>query len=127
MITVLATSMLGCATKQDKKQLPSSYLSGGSVEKEESDKVVGAQEVLRTKTNFNSIETIDRGEVSFSSNQLSKSFSQKKLFQISAKDMQLQDFLHYVLGELINVNYLVNNQGFLIILQFNLKSKYCLI
>jgi len=107
MITVLATSMLGCATKQDKKQLPSSYLSGGSVEKEESDKVVGAQEVLRTKTNFNSIETIDRGEVSFSSNQLSKSFSQKKLFQISAKDMQLQDFLHYVLGELINVNYLI--------------------
>jgi general secretion pathway protein D len=107
MITVLATSMLGCATKQDRKQLPSSYLSGGNVEKEESDKVAGAQEILRTKTDFNSIETIDRGEVSFSSNQLSKSFSQKKLFQISAKDMQLQDFLHYVLGELLNVNYLI--------------------
>jgi general secretion pathway protein D len=107
MITVFATSMLGCATKQEKKQLPSSYLSGGSVEKEESDKVVGAQDVLRTKTNFNSIETIDRGEISFSSNQLSKSFSQKKLFQISAKDMQLQDFLQYVLGELLNVNYLI--------------------
>jgi general secretion pathway protein D len=107
LLSVLSTSILGCATKQDKKQLPSSYLSGGSVEKEESDKVGGAQDVLRTKTNFNSIETIDRGQVTFSSNQLSKSFSQKKLFQISAKEMQLQDFLHYVLGELLNVNYLI--------------------
>lgn len=39
---------------------------------------------------------------------LSKRFGNNKLFQVSANDLPLNDFLHYVLGELLQVSYLID-------------------
>lgn len=38
---------------------------------------------------------------------LSKQFSSKKQFQLSVNELPLNDFLHYVLGDLLNVSYLI--------------------
>jgi len=38
---------------------------------------------------------------------LSKQFSDKKQFQISVNELPLNDFLHYAMGELLNVSYLI--------------------
>jgi general secretion pathway protein D len=112
IVMSMAVFLAGCAATDDgdrRANLRDSYLKGDENEYLSSDQA-DTQDVLRTETGFSVLDTMNRGTVSFSENELARSFSAEKFYQVAAKDMPIEDFLHYSLGELLGVNYLLTPQ-----------------
>jgi len=110
---LLALSLTGCASMVDPdKPLEVQPISAGSsflkqdtdveVKNETAPQQEGSVSSQFTRLNSNTNQSSAKLEVD-----LSKRFGDNKLFQVSANDLPLNDFLHYVLGELLEVSYLI--------------------
>lgn len=65
------------------------------------------QAALSSDAGFSKLKSMERDGVTFKSNQMEGAFSTTKKVRVSANNMPLDDYLHYVFGELLNVNYLL--------------------
>ena len=86
-----------------------SYLSGDDGEFVDNSAASSQEQEasLTAPGEFKRLETLDRDDVSFSSNALDSEFSDKESVSVAANNMPLQDYVHYVFGDLLGVNYVL--------------------
>lgn len=94
------------ATQATKVELESSFLQG------ENNVVVDEQVTPRNETDNNGkfvrLNNLDKTKQGLKLEvDLSTQFGSQKQFQLSVNELPLNDFLHYVLGDLLNVSYLI--------------------
>lgn len=90
------------------RTLGSSFLSEGEYKPLESD--LANKQDLKERTGqpeFIGLSTMERSQVRFNSQEISGLFDASKSLQVSANKMKSEDFIHYVFGELLKVNYLL--------------------
>lgn len=114
VLIIASISLQGCANlinpaiDTDAKQVnvSSSYLSDEQlIEQQSTAQNVEDQKNTSQFTRLNSLKDSQAGlklEID-----LSKQFSDKQSFQVSVNALPLNDFIHYTLGELLNVSYLI--------------------
>lgn len=56
---------------------------------------------------FRRLEAMPRQDIIFSSQRLEERFSESQMVKVAANKMPLQDYIHYVFGEILDVNYLL--------------------
>ncbi|WP_144213638.1 secretin N-terminal domain-containing protein [Shewanella donghaensis] len=117
-VCILA-ALSGCASTDEPVQgsledprfrVPDSYLEGSTPEQAESDTAE------QSDKNFNNdkplvepLKSLPANQIKFAgSEQLANAFSSKQMVRVSAEDMKLQDFIHYAFGQLLGVNYVVD-------------------
>jgi len=114
LITVLSLSAC-TSTKVDTPSTPKSYL-------QQEQSTASAATLIENKNENKELEIKDDNGISYltplttttkKKNQqqnLTQKFSDKKLVKMSADDLALKDYLHYVMGELLNVSYILGEQ-----------------
>lgn len=83
-----------------------SYLNGKEDDFQKSDEIKDNEITVTSEPAQDKLESIPRDDVLFQSQALSDKFSDKDMIAVSANKMPLEGFLHYVLGELLSINYL---------------------
>ncbi|QIR15140.1 secretin N-terminal domain-containing protein [Shewanella aestuarii] len=115
------TALSGCASndtavesskaKPKMFQIPDSYLNEDNYEEGEK-KSFSEDSSVVTKTQRELVEplkALPSNQVSFDAGQqLAANFSEKDLIKVAAEDMTLKDFIHYSFGELLGVNYVID-------------------
>jgi len=122
-VILLALSLSGCALTEDAQpdELDTSYTVGGSYLKEETaGKQKNASEIDKETSNAADVSSKNTAELQNlpslaraplnlrKSAQLSAAFSAEASLTVSVNEMAITDFLHYALGELLNINYIVD-------------------
>lgn len=94
--------------KQHLLAVEKSFLRGEAEETQNSSKVEEADKQASTSSaGFKRLDAMQRNDVSFSSASMAQNFSDSELVRVSANNMALKDYLHYVFGDLLKVNYLL--------------------
>lgn len=93
------------AVQVSKVQLENSYLKGDGVVSKSEQEIVKAEENNSEFVRLNSLAN-NRQSLKLEID-LSKQFGDQKQFQLSVNELPLNDFLHYVLGDLLKVSYLI--------------------
>jgi len=90
----------------EKVTLKNSFLKGNKHEATDEPETVTPDK--KTEAEFVRLNSLNGNQKSLKLEvDLSKQFSNQKQFQLSANDLPLNDFLHYVLGDLLKVSYLI--------------------
>jgi general secretion pathway protein D len=122
ILTILAfsLSLLGCATAPDNQatvtpndnfKVAGSYLAGTSenVRVTIDEPIIDAELVQNNLAEIENLQPIARSEIKLRKAQLlSAEFSDEATLSISVNEMPTHDFLHYALGELLKVNYIID-------------------
>ncbi|MDG1750749.1 MAG: secretin N-terminal domain-containing protein [Thalassotalea sp.] len=85
----------------------SSYLSKGDSSYNESDSNEYVEKPSVENYGLKKIPSIERNNVLFQRSKLAENFSESTLVNVTANDMLIKDFIHYVYGELLSTNYLL--------------------
>jgi len=90
-----------------------SYLAGKDYDESKSDEAKSNNNNATTnQSSFSRLPSLHREDVTFQSEQLAKNFSDTNLVNVTANEMPVKDFIHYIYGELLGVNYLLTpNMG----------------
>lgn len=124
VITLLLTALLSaCATssldrryeenfdeareKQALLTVKESYLKGDDTKSTTTVVEDNGKSNQIAKGGFSKLESMGRQDVIFSSYKLEEKFSSTQMVSVAANNMPLQDYVHYVFGELLGVNYLL--------------------
>jgi general secretion pathway protein D len=112
LITVLSLSAC-TSTKTDTPTTAKSYLQQDQVTSSAANLIANENEALEKNNdkgiNYLTPLTTTQKKKSQQKN-LTQQFSDKKLVKMSADDLALKDYLHYVMGELLNVSYILGEQ-----------------
>jgi general secretion pathway protein D len=122
ILTILAfsLSLLGCATAPDNQatvtpndnfKVAGSYLAGTSenVRVTIDEPIIDAELVQNNLAEIENLQPIARSEIKLRKAQLlSAEFSDEASLSISVNEMPIHDFLHYALGDLLKVNYIID-------------------
>jgi len=111
-IAIILTSCTSVPKNNDIKKneltVNSSYLSGKDNDFNGSDPAGEKRgDEKRDELGLQKISSIERNNVIFQSSQLAKKFSDSQMVNVTANEMAIKDFIHYVYGELLSVNYLL--------------------
>ncbi|WP_448552127.1 hypothetical protein [Thalassotalea montiporae] len=108
-ILVTAIGLTGCASTNPKKELEKSFLAddGPKISISENQQ---APDRDASSGNMKRLTPLDRQGVELSSTQLSERFADEGELNVSVNNMPTRSFLHNVLGELLNVDYVIGNE-----------------
>lgn len=116
--TVLSVSFAliatGCASLIDPEQsvevkkvnVADSYLNEPT-KAERNNKEPKVQSSSKNENTFERVQKLENGQSLTLEVDLSKQFDNKKMYQVSVNALPLNDFIHYALGELLEVSYLI--------------------
>lgn len=119
-ILVFSLSLLGCATAPDNQatvtpndnfKVAGSYLAGTSenIRVIIDEPIIDAELVQNNLAEIENLQPIARSEIKLRKAELlSAEFSDEASLSISVNEMPIHDFLHYALGELLKVNYIID-------------------
>ncbi|PHS21106.1 MAG: hypothetical protein COA85_13405 [Robiginitomaculum sp.] len=116
---VIALSITACANKPHVPYKPkSSYLKQDNLYKGNKTDQSDVNGILATVTQKKSAEGItylpslqnDQAIIK-NTTDLNKRFSEKEIVQLTADSLPLKDYLHYVFGELLQVNYILDEKA----------------
>lgn len=96
----------GSNVQAEKVDISNSYLKDDS-QGVDSGKKVKTKEPEKNVASFERVNTLEGGQSLTLEVDLSKEFNNKKQFQVSVNALPLNEFIHYSLGELLNVSYLI--------------------
>ena len=101
------------STSQDKQiSIGKSYLHGNDGIFNESDIAKrNERKPSDDSQGLTRLANMKREDVLFKSSQLAQKFSETELVKVSANKMSVQDFIHYVYGELLSVNYMLSPEA----------------
>ncbi|WJE09396.1 secretin N-terminal domain-containing protein [Pseudoalteromonas sp. JC3] len=108
LITVLMLNGCVSTTRNiDKVSVEQSFLSDNE---DSNSQVTPIDNKNATKENhgFTKLQSIDKPTQAKLEVDLANKFSSEKEFQLSANELPLNEFVHYVLGELLNVSYFID-------------------
>ncbi|OKY24653.1 secretin N-terminal domain-containing protein [Thalassotalea sp. PP2-459] len=112
-------AMFGCSSTQETQpekssgfKVPQSYLNGEEdiVVVTTDDTIPEEQDLLHTDlAQIKNLEPLPRQQVNLrKAEKLSASFSPEPSLSLSVNEMPLNEFLHYALGELLSINYIID-------------------
>jgi general secretion pathway protein D len=120
VLTACALILSGCASMipgadvgKEKFKVSPSYLEEGTSDADTAVKSQIAEtlsESEKESLNVKSLKPVDHKKVKLSSSDLSKVFSSKDKLTVSVNAMSLRSFLHYVYGDLLNIDYVIGNK-----------------
>ncbi|MCQ8879461.1 type II secretory pathway protein [Pseudoalteromonas shioyasakiensis] len=105
----------GCASLTDpgnnveakKVDIANSYLRDQANDTTQAEQKVETSDQSENKTSFERVNSLNGGEQLTLEIDLSKQFDNSKKYQVSVNALPLNDFIHYALGELLQVSYLI--------------------
>jgi len=120
-VIVLATSialsllLVSCASTDTKVYQPEkSFLEVDKlIEKNDSaSKQLGSAQTdeSNTQDNFKSLNSFNATKVVSANNDLNLKFSEEKFVQITSDELPVADFIHYIYGDVLGVNYVIGDK-----------------
>lgn len=111
LVALVCCALSACATNQTKNpiKVDSSFLEQARVSANVDGTEVKVTEREATSTNFERILGMKTStNLSSSGADLASQFSEVENFQVSSDELPLKEWLHYILGEVLKVNYILD-------------------
>lgn len=115
----ILVALSGCASTDDSENvpvnetqfnIPNSYLGQEKQSSSSSNSTAESNEIEKSdKPLVEPLQSLPSNNVSFEGGvQLAEAFSNKEMVKVAADDMKLTDFIHYTFGDLLGINYVVD-------------------